>query len=94
MLSSICTVKPHKPLVLLLFHSLLNHHDCMASILMHCPFKLIIQILTHCMHNLIGFCTNQYFYVETREKLRPAVATVGTVDSIVVLENRKIVTRQ
>ena len=38
MLSSVCTVKPCKPLVLLLFHSMWNHCDCTASIPMHCPF--------------------------------------------------------
>ena len=39
LLSTICTVKPHKPLVLLWFHCQWNHQSCMASIPMHCPFK-------------------------------------------------------
>ena len=39
MLSNACTVKPRKPLVLLLFHNLWNHHNCMASIPTHCLFK-------------------------------------------------------
>ena len=39
LLPTICTVKPHKPLVLLLFHCQWNHHDCTASIPMHWPFK-------------------------------------------------------
>ena len=39
LLSTACTVKPHKRLVSLWFHCQWNHRNCTASIPMHCPFK-------------------------------------------------------
>ena len=39
LLSTMCTVKPCKLLVLLLSHCQWNHHDCMVSIPPHCLFK-------------------------------------------------------
>ena len=39
LLSTTCTVKSRKPLLSLLFHCQWNHCNCMAPILMHCPFK-------------------------------------------------------
>ena len=42
LLSTACTVKPRKLLPSLLFHCQWNHHDCMASVPMHCPINLIL----------------------------------------------------
>ena len=44
LLSTVCTVKPCKPLVSLLFHCQWNHHDCMVSYIpMHCPFNCMLD---------------------------------------------------
>ena len=43
LLSTVCTVKLRTPLVSLWFHCKWNHQDCMASILTHCLFNLLIN---------------------------------------------------
>ena len=40
LLSIMCTVKPHKPLVSLLFYCQWNHCNCTASTQTHCSFNI------------------------------------------------------
>ena len=63
LLYTMYTVKPRKPLISLLFHCQLNHHDCRVSIPTHCQFKqskfdIHYNLCLHQLTALVALITN------------------------------------
>ena len=60
LLSTACTAKPCKPLVLLWFHCQWNHQDCMVSISTHCPFKMGSYIIMDSYIRIVKFANYSF----------------------------------